>query len=309
MSLPKNVLIREDGPREGFQMHRAFVATADKLRLINALAETGVTSIEATSFVRPDLVPQHKDAEEVARGLKPNAEVRFSALYLNEKGFLRARSCSQLQLEGFVHWAASDAFLKKNMNSSIQGEIDKLPRWVEVFSESKTSLERLIVSTAFGEPTEGRVNPKKVVSVVRQAKEKLAPLNCFFEELTLADTTGWANPELVRKTVSLIRDEWPDLKIGLHFHDTRGLGLANIYAGLCVGVSRYDCSVGGLGGCPFTPGAAGNVATEDVVFMCQELGIHTGIDLERYISCVKLAEQLVGHELPGKLAKAGLLPR
>ena len=308
-NFPKNVLLREDGPREGFQMHKQFVPTTQKLDLIEMLSQTGVTTIEVTSFVRPDLVPQHKDASELAEALKPRTKTRYTALYLNEKGFVRAVQCKNLALEGFVHLAGSDAFLKRNMNSSLAQELEKLPEWIKLFQAHKVAPERLIISTAFGEPVEGRIAALHIVQIIERAMQKLEPQGSFFEEVTLADTTGWGNPEDVKRLVSEIRSRWPSLILGLHFHDTRGLGIANLYAGLECGVVRYDCSVAGLGGCPFTAGGAGNVPTEDVAFMCEEMGISTGLDLQRYLECARFAEKLVGHELPGKLMKGGVLPK
>ena len=297
--IPKKVLLREEGPREGFQFHKQVIPTAAKLRLIQALCQTGISSIEATSFVRPDRVPQHGDAEDVAQGL-PETHVRFRALYLNEKGFRRAIDCPKLQIEGAIMLAASEDFLKKNNNRTLQEVYEGIPRWLELFDEAGLDFERLMVSTAFGDQ---ELTPaKSVVNICREAIEHAGKLP---QEITFADTTGFGDPRAVRELVVAARTEWPNIAIGLHLHDTRGTGMANVYAGLLEGVERFDCSVAGLGGCPFTAGAAGNVPTEDVAFLCERLGIETGLDLTKYIECARLAEQIVGKSLPGKLKQTG----
>ena len=301
MSLAKEVIIREDGPREGFQIHSEFIATERKLALINALSATGVKSIEVTSFVRPDRVPQHADANEVAKALPTNTDTRFRALYLNEKGLERAMKHPQLAVEGYILLAASENFLKKNNNISLSEAIAGVDSWLAIFKKHKLRFERLMLSTAFGESLTQKTTPKEVLNIVLQVVEKAG--SDF--ELTLADTVGIANPEAVRELVGSIKEKLPSLAIGLHLHDTRGTGIANVYAGLLEGVDRFDCSVAGLGGCPFAKGAAGNVPTEDVAFLCAELGIKTGLDLDAYIDCAKLAEEIIGHKLPGKLKDVG----
>jgi hydroxymethylglutaryl-CoA lyase len=301
---PKKVLLREDGPREGFQMNPEFVSTKKKLELIDALSKTGIQSIEVTSFVRPDRVPQHKDAELVAAKLVPVKGVRYRALYLNEIGLLRAKKCQNLSLEGYAMIAASESFLKKNNNVDLKQAIKGLRNWVRIFKREGLAFERLMLSTAFGDAIEGKVETKKVISILKKALSAIREEGGELGEVTIADTTGFANPESVTALVSEVKSLSPNLEVGLHLHDTRGLGLANVYAGLCSGVSRFDCSVGGLGGCPFVRGAAGNVATEEVAFLCQELGIQTGVDLEKYISCVRLAEKIVNRKLPGRLKTA-----
>ncbi len=307
IAYPKKVLLREDGPREGFQILKQIIPTEKKLALIKALVETGVTSIEVTSFVRPDRVPQHADAEEVAKGLVKTPGVRYRALYLNQKGLSRAKDCKSLQPEGFIHLAASDSFLKSNSNASIDEVIKQIPGWINAFNGAGLNFERIMLSTAFGEPIEGKKTAQDVLPVIEKALQQIKNAGGTLEEMTLADTTGWANPEDIKKTIGAVRNKWPELIIGLHLHDTRGTGLANAYAGLELGVSRFDCSVAGLGGCPFTKGAAGNIPTEDMAFMCEELGISTGVNLEKYIIAAKLAEEITGMSLPGKLKNAGLL--
>lgn len=303
---PKQVMIREDGPREGFQLLERIVPIEDKLELIRRLSQTGVKSIETTAFVRPDRVPQHADAEKLVSQLTAVDGVRYRALYLNEKGLLRARQFPQLELEGYLMLAASEAFLKKNNNVTLDEAIAGTGKWLTLFKENKLPLERLMLSTAFGHQDEGVIPPEKVVAILDRVLKEISSHGMTLEEVTLADTTGWANPLSVQTLVKAVRSRWPEIELGLHLHDTRGTGMANVLAGLQVGVSRFDCSVGGMGGCPFAKGAAGNVPTEDVAFLCQQLGIETAIDLEAYIDCAKFAEKIAGKPLPGKLKDGGL---
>jgi hydroxymethylglutaryl-CoA lyase len=306
-SLPKRVEIREDGPREGFQAIKTVHSTSDKLRLITALSATGVKTIEVSSFVRADKVPQLADAEGVAAGLPEEPAVRFKALYLNQQGLERAMKFPKLRCEGIVMIALSESFLKKNNNRSLREALDEIPRWIEAFRVSGIEFERLMLSTAFGDAYEGR---KSVVELMDAARDAMLLSNAAGmppKEITVADTTGWANPESVRRAVGELKAAFPETEIGLHLHDTRGTGVANAYAGLLEGVTRFDSSVGGLGGCPFAPGAAGNIASEELGFLCAELGIETGLNLDIYLECVKLAEAITGLNLPSKLKRGGLL--
>jgi hydroxymethylglutaryl-CoA lyase len=307
MSLPKSVYIRENGPREGFQIHPEFVPTEKKLELINALCKTGLKEIEITSFVRPDRVPQMADARELSLGLPGNSSIRFTALYLNEKGLERALECPKLKPEGYIMLAASDKFLQKNNNISIAEGIKQIPTWIELFKKYKIPFDRLMISTAFGDQLEGRISTEKVLQMTADALKKIAESGAKFKEVTFADTTGWGNPEQVRRLVAEFKAKFPEQTVGLHLHDTRGTGMANVYAGLLEGVEFFDASIAGLGGCPFTKDAAGNVPTEDVAFLCEEMGIKTGLDLSELIQCAKLAEQILGKTLPGKLKQGGLL--
>lgn len=306
-TLPKAVLLREYGPREGFQMLAQIVPTAQKLELIHALAQTGVRSIEVTSFVRPDLLPQLADAEAIAAGLLPTPNVKFEALYLNERGLERARACPTLQPEGCVNLAVSETFLRGNSNTTITEAIATLPNWIALFKKHGLTFDRLMISTAWGYHAEGKFSTAQTLDVVQRALAAIDQVGGSVAELTFADTTGYANPRSVSELVEAARRAWPTHALGLHLHDTRGTGMPNVLAGLQAGVTRFDCSVGGLGGCPFAKNAAGNVPTEDVAFMCAEMGIETGIDLERYIDCAKLAERIAGRALPGKVKDGGLL--
>lgn len=303
MTYPKEILIREDGPREGFQSLQKTIPVEEKLKLIDLLEKAGAKSIEVTSFVRPDRVPQHADAEQVATGLPENKKVRYRALYLNSKGLERAVGCKKLSPEGYLMTAASESFLKRNNNLSIAEARDASNVWLEAFKNHGLELDRLMVSTAFGDSEEGKISPQKTLDIVSDYIENLG---CPLPEVTFADTTGYANPKSVEKLVTDFKKSWPKIEVGLHLHDTRGTGMTNALAGLQAGVARFDASVGGLGGCPFVQNAAGNIATEDLAFLCSELDIETGLNLELYIEAAKYAEQITGQKLPGKLKDGGL---
>jgi hydroxymethylglutaryl-CoA lyase len=284
--------------------HPHFVPTEKKLALITKLAGTGVQSIEVTSFVRADRVPQLQDAAEVCKALPAVPGVTYTALYLNKSGFLRALEHHRLSTPGSVLNAASESFLKRNNNTTIKEALLLLPEWAALFREHQVPFQRLTISTAFGDNEEGRIPPEKTLGLCTEALQRLSDCGATIAEVTFADTTGWGNPESVRRLVSEFRSAFPELTVALHLHDTRGTGMANVYAGLLCGVDHFDCSVGGMGGCPFSPGAAGNVPTEDVVFLCHELGIETGVNLDAYIEAALYAESLVGHPLPGKVKNA-----
>ncbi len=303
MQFPKKVNIRELGPREGFQTHSKVVATQDKLHLINSLSKTGLKHIEIASFVRPDKVPQMADAEQIVTEYERIPGVSYYGIYLNDKGFERSESSLRLDNQCWLYTAASETFLKKNNGTDQAGVLKSIPNWLNVFAKAKKPLHGLMISTAFGCNYEGRIESKKVIDILASIIDLVAENGQYFKEISLADTMGWGNPEGIKRMLGLVRDRWPNLELSLHLHDTRGTGMANLYAGLEEGVIWYDSSVGGMGGCPFAKGAAGNVCTEDFVFMCAELGIETGVDLEAISQAAELAESLLGMPLPGKYYK------
>jgi hydroxymethylglutaryl-CoA lyase len=307
--LPKYVEIHEEGPRDGLQIEKTFVPTDVKVKFIEALSETGLKEIQVTSFVRPDLVPQMADAEEVAARFTPKPGVRYTVLYLNEKGLLRALATQKFHIKGRLSLTASEAFCKRNINKTIQENIAMLPNWIKIFKDHQVPIEGGSIMAAFGCNFEGDVPLDRVLGLIQVFEELAKAYDFPLQELSLADTMGWANPEQIKRVVGAVRERWPAVHVSLHLHDTRGTGLANVYAGLQMGVDTFDACVGGLGGCPFAghAGASGNVCSEDVVFMCQEMGIETGIDLDRLIECAKMAEAIVGHPLPGKVMKGGTL--
>ena len=309
--LPKSVEIREEGPREGFQIEKNLIPTARKIEFIDALAKTGLKQIQIVSFVDPRRVPNMADAEEVVAGITPQPGVRYTGLWLNDKGFERAIATKRLHIEGGLGLSASDAFLKRNQNRTIAEQIASLPITIANYKAHGVEVEGGLISAAFGCNFEGDVPVARVVeltgTMIDIARENGVP----FKRLTLADTMGWATPSAIKRVVGAVQDRFPDLVLCLHLHDTRGMGIANAYAGLEMGVRLYDAACAGLGGCPFAghKGAAGNVCTEDLVFMCHEMGIVTGIDLDALIECANLAEDVVGHPLPGSVMKGGSLAR
>jgi len=309
--LPKSVDIREEGPREGFQIEKEFIPTARKVEFINALAQTGLNHIQTVSFVDPRRVPNSADAEQVVEAIVPVPGVKFTGLWLNDKGLERAIATKKLTIEGGLGLSASDAFLKRNQNRTVAEQMASLPATIAKYKENHIEIEGALISAAFGCNFQGAVAPERVVELTADLMKIAADNGVTVKRLTLADTMGWATPGAIKRVVGAVRERFPDLDLVLHLHDTRGMGIANAYAGLEMGVRRYDAAVAGLGGCPFAghKGAAGNVCTEDLVFMCQEMGIETGLDLDRLIDCANLAEDVVGHPLPGAVMKGGNLAK
>jgi hydroxymethylglutaryl-CoA lyase len=309
--LPKSVEIREEGPREGFQIEKGDIPTARKIEFIDALSKTGLKQIQIVSFVDPRRVPGMADAEQVVAGITPQPGVRYTALWLNDKGFERALATKRLHVVGSLGLSASDNFLKRNQNRTIAEQIASLPVTIANYKAHHVEVEGGLISAAFGCNFEGDVPVARVVEQARTMVEVARANDVPFKRLTLADTMGWATPAAVKRVVGAVQDRFPDLVLCLHLHDTRGMGIANAFAGLEMGVRLYDAACAGLGGCPFAghKGAAGNVCTEDLVFMCHEMGIETGINLDALIECANLAEDVVGHPLPGSVMKGGSLGR
>ncbi len=300
-NIPRRVLIREVGPREGFQNIPTVVPTDRKLELLTLLADAGLTQIEVTSFVRPDKVPQLADAEDLTRLLPERPHTRCTALYLNQKGFERAEATGKLSNQGWLYTSPSETFLRENSNSSIEKGIHEIPAWCSLFRAHGKSVHGLMVSNAFGCNYEGAIRSEQVSNVVSRYLEALAKHGESPTEICLADTVGRATPDSLERCVLAVKKL--GVPISLHLHDTRGLGILNVYLGLQMGISIFESSVGGVGGCPFTPGASGNVATEDVVNLCASLGIETGIDIARLCQAARFLETVVGCPLPGKVYK------
>lgn len=309
--LPKSVRINEEGPREGFQIESADIATARKIELIDALSETGIHHMQIVSFVNPKRVPGMADAEQVVDGIKMNPAVDYTGLWLNEKGLERVLATGRLKVEGRIALCASESFLKRNNNKSFADQEAYNHRAIAEFARHGIAVKRGSIMAAFGCNFEGDIAPAVVVQQVDRIHEIAAEYAINIEVLSLADTMAWATPQSVKRVVGAIRERYPSLRISLHLHDTRGMGIANAYAGLEMGIDMFDASVAGLGGCPFAghKSAAGNVCTEDLVFMCEEMGIDTGIDLERLLECARLAEDIVGHPLPGAVMHGSSLAR
>ncbi|MBG0560546.1 hydroxymethylglutaryl-CoA lyase [Actinoplanes aureus] len=283
------VSIREVAPRDGLQNEEP-VPTDAKVRLIDALSRTGVRRVEAVSFVHPKAIPQMADADEVWARMWRNPDVRYSALIPNTRGAQRAIAAGFREIEVVV--SASDTHNRRNLNRSTDESLDDIAQLIPLVHEAGATLE-VIVATSFGCPYEGDIDPDRVAGIVARVRADGA------DRIAFGDTTGMATPRRVRDLLSAVR---PDL---LHFHDTRGTGLANILTALDLGVTEFDASAGGLGGCPYAPGASGNVATEEVVHMLHDMGVDTGIDLDRLIEAAELAEEVVGRQLPSGVLRAG----
>ncbi|MGD0474305.1 MAG: hydroxymethylglutaryl-CoA lyase [Candidatus Velthaea sp.] len=285
---PKRVTICEVGPRDGLQNEAVTVRTDDKVRYIDLLVAAGFSNIEVTSFVSPKAVPQLADAEAVFTQLIQVPACRYIVLVPNERGLERALAAGARAIAVFT--AATDSFTHRNIGMTID---ESLAAFEVVIKRAKADgvYVRASISTAFGCPFEGAV---PVANVVRVA-ERLLALGA--DELSVADTIGVATPNQVFDVVGALAPRVPLERVGLHFHDTRGMGLANIMAGLQTGVAIYDASAGGLGGCPFAPGATGNVATEDVLYLLAGMGIETGIDLAK----VRAASRFIGEKLTGRV--------
>lgn len=306
---PQRVFIKEEGPREGFQIEGAGVPTARKIELIDALSQTGLKHIQIVSFVNPRLVPGMADAEEVVAGFTPAPGVAYAGLWLNQKGLERAIASRRLDLQGKLTLYASDAFLKKNQNRTPDQQLAAQPDLIRMYQDHGIAVRTGFVTAAFGCNFEGDIPAERVVGLVGQLLAIAEAEGEKLELVGLGDTMAWATPDRIQRVVGQVQDAYPDLDLSLHLHDTRGMGLANAYAGLQMGVQHFDAAVAGLGGCPFAAhqGAAGNICTEDFVLMCEEMGIHTGVDLEQLVECARLAEDILGHRLPGKVKQGGSL--
>jgi len=284
-----SVSIREVAPRDGLQNEET-VPTEAKVRLIDALSGTGVRRIEAVSFVHPKAIPQMADADEVWAQVTKNPGIRYSALIPNSRGAQRAIAAGFREIEVVV--SASNTHNQRNLNRSTEQSLEDIAQLIPLIHEAGARLE-VIVATSFGCPFEGDIDPDRVAGIVARVRADGA------DRIAFGDTTGMATPRRVRDLLTSVR---PDL---LHFHNTRGTGLANILTALDLGITEFDASVGGIGGCPYAPGASGNVATEEVVHMLHDMGIDTGIDLDRLIETAEMAEKMLGRTLPSGVLRAG----
>jgi hydroxymethylglutaryl-CoA lyase len=293
--LPRRISVREVGPRDGLQNEDP-VPTQAKIELIDRLSGTGVQRIEAVSFVRPDAIPQMADADAVWRGIQRAEQVRYSALVPNVRGAVRALDSGLTEIEAVV--SASETHNRKNVNRSTSASLDDIAE-VITLAHDRGATCQVIVSTAWGCPYEGDVPVERVVAVAGRAVADGA------DSVSFGDTTGMATPGRVQRLIGEFRSAYPDSPLNLHFHNTRGTGLANVLAALELGVDDFDASVGGLGGCPYAPGATGNIATEELVHMVEDMGVHTGIDLDAMIEAAADAERIIGRVLPSQVLRAG----
>ena len=293
--LPSRISLREVGPRDGLQNEDP-VPTQAKIALIDRLGHTGVSRIEAVSFVRADAIPQMADADEVWAGVARVPTVRYSALAPNLRGARRALDAGFTEVEVVV--SASDTHNRKNVNRSTEQSLDEIAVVIDE-AHRRGATCQVIVSTAWGCPYEGDVPVDRVLWAAGRAVADGA------DTVSFGDTTGMATPRRVRDLVGGFRSRHPDIPLNLHFHNTRGTGLANVLAALELGVDDFDASVGGLGGCPYAPGATGNIATEELVHMVEDMGVATGVDLAAMIDAAAEAERIVGRELPSQVLRAG----
>ena len=287
----------EVSPRDGLQNEQATVPLRSKLRLIDALVAAGLRRIEITSFVSPKWIPQLADADEVAQRAQAPAGVTFSALCPNARGLARARAASMGEIAVFV--SASETHNRKNVNKTIAGTLAAFEETIGPARDAGLRV-RGYVSTAWGCPFEGDVAPAQVAAIAR----KLLDMGCY--QISLGDTIGVGTPRQTERLLHRLREDIAPERVAMHMHDTRGTALANVLIGLEMGIRDFDASVGGMGGCPYAPGAAGNLATEDLVYMLEGMGLRTGIDLERLVEAGKVAESVAGRPLPGKVHQAGV---
>jgi hydroxymethylglutaryl-CoA lyase len=296
MARPGKVRVAEVGPRDGWQIEREFIATATKIRLIDELAAAGLPEIEFSSFVSPRAVPQLADAAEVLAGVDRSKGTLFAALVPNARGAERAVAAGVDEIRVFL--SASESHNQKNVNCSVEESLRSFEEVVRIAGRAGIPVSGAI-ATSFGCPFEGEV-PVEQVGAIAERFRDLGMVG-----VGLGDTTGMATPPLVAERCRHLRERVPELHITLHFHNTRGIGLVNVVAGLDEGIDRYESSFAGLGGCPFAPGASGNICTEDLVFLLHELGIETGIDLEALCGAARHVERVIGRTLPGQVMKAG----
>lgn len=300
--VPERAFLYEVSPRDGLQNENATVPLSGKIRLIDALVAAGLERIEITSFVSPRWIPQLADADEVGEVImssraSAHPNVTFSALCPNARGLERAHKAGMKEVAVFM--SASETHNKKNINKTIKETIAAFEETIGPARELGMKV-RGYVSTVWGCPYEGSVDPAVSIAIARQLYE----MGCY--QISLGDTIGSGTPRLTREVIKRAFDVLPVDAVAMHMHDTRGTALANIVVGLELGIRHFDGSVGGLGGCPYAPGAAGNMATEDLVYMLEGMGVKTGVDLERLVEAARAAESIVGRPLPGKVHRAGI---
>jgi hydroxymethylglutaryl-CoA lyase len=297
-TLPARVRIREVGPRDGFQNEPEVIETADKVRLIGMLADSGLRRLEVTSFVRPDVIPQLADAEEVLAAVEPREGVSYSVLIPNERGLERALRLRDRFHEANLFLSASETHNRHNVNRSVEESLRGIEATIAAAREAGLRCEG-VISVSFGCPYEGDVSPERVFEIAG----RLVAVGC--EEIAFGDTTGMANPRQVGEFFAAAGERLGEVELTAHFHNTRGQGLANVLAALGQGVSSFESAFGELGGCPVPPGATGNIATEDLVSMLHEMGIDTGISLERLVEAARAAQDVLGRPLGSHVLTAG----
>ncbi|MCD6015624.1 MAG: hydroxymethylglutaryl-CoA lyase [Solirubrobacterales bacterium] len=296
--LPASVRIREVGPRDGFQNEPEVIPTDEKLRLIGMLARSGLRRLEVTSFVRADVIPQLADAEEVLSRVERVDGVAYSVLIPNERGLERALDHRERFDEVNLFLSASETHNRRNVNRSIDESLAGLERVIERAGAEELRREG-VISTSFGCPYEGEVPVERVLEIA----DRLATAGC--EEVAFGDTTGMANPRQVGEFFDAARERLVGVELTAHFHNTRGQGLANVLAAMEAGVESFEAAFGELGGCPVPPGSTGNISTEDLVSMLEEMGVATGVELPRLIEASRAAQELLGRPLGAHVLRAG----
>lgn len=295
--LPDHVSVYEVGPRDGLQNESASVGIARKARLIEALVAAGLKRVEITSFVSPKWIPQLSDADDLALAIERDPGVRYSGLVPNMRGLERATAAKMTDIAVFL--SASETHNRRNINKTIASTLDVFRELVPAAIKRGMRV-RAYVSTVWGCPYEGNVDPRRVVEL----SLTLLDMGCF--EISLGDTLGVGTPLQTRRILADVLSEIPAASLAMHMHDTRGMALTNITVGLEMGIRAFDTAIAGMGGCPYAPGASGNLATEDLVYMLQNLGVKTGVDLAKLMEAGQVAEAIVRRELPGRVHRAGL---
>lgn len=295
MELPSAVEVVEVGPRDGLQSEDTNVPTSEKVFLLETLTAAGIKRFEATSFASPKSIPQLADAEEVLDSLSSENGVVYGALIPNERGYERAKAAGVEEV--VIVGCTTDGYCRANLKRSVDEVLDSFAPIAACGGEDGIRV-RANVSTIFGDPFDGKPDPEQILRVVSTVAES------GIEDITLSDTIGIANPCQVFEVFTMVQEALPNVKFAAHFHDTRGLALANVVAALEAGITTFDSSIGGLGGSPYAPSAGGNVATEDLVYMFTEMGIETGIDLEPLMDASGLIERLIGHPLSTRINRS-----
>lgn len=294
--MSKRVYIQDVATRDGFQIESAFVPTEDKIALIDQLSNTGLAKIEVTSFTSPKAIPNLRDAEDVMKGITRVPGVEYTVLVPNVKGCERALGCGVDEIN--LVMSASDTHGLANLRMTPEASLEQFKSLIEV-SKGTAVFINASLSTTFGCPFEGEVPEARIYDLIQKL------LDIGVQGVTLCDTTGMADPAQVERLCRAARTRWPDVTFTAHFHNTRGMGLANALAALNAGINRFDASLGGLGGCPYAPGASGNICTEDLVHMFERMSLNTGVDLDALLMAATRLPELIGHDVPGAILKAG----
>lgn len=292
----KRVYIQDVATRDGFQIESTFVPTEDKIALIDQLSNTGLAKIEVTSFTSPKAIPNLRDAEDVMKGITRVPGVEYTVLVPNVKGCERALGCGVDEIN--LVMSASDTHGLANLRMTPEASLEQFKSIIEVTKGTGVFINASL-STTFGCPFEGDVPEARVYELIQKL------LDIGVQGVTLCDTTGMADPAQVERLCRATRARWSDVTFTAHFHNTRGMGLANALAALNAGIDRFDASLGGLGGCPYAPGASGNICTEDLVHMFQRMGLNTGVDLDALLMAAARLPELIAHDVPGAILKAG----